>query len=206
MAKNSMIFKSNADDKKKEKKTDRRTLYTRKVIMDSYIQLLKEKPREKIKITELCQLAEINRCTFYLHFVDIHDVEDSIEKELFEKFRNYVQTQKSAHKNRQALSDSFLEKMLHDDTYVTLLSVQQSKSPLIDLMKDYYQNELNTSLPPDNHLSDRQKELLYDFVVGGVNAVQMNWIHSGTRHIKEENLLLDKMVQKVMSIKDADSQ
>ena len=72
---------------KKERKTDRRTLYTRKVIMDSYIKLLKEKPRDRIKVTERWRLAEINRCTFYLHFEDIRALAIAIEEKFSAKLK-----------------------------------------------------------------------------------------------------------------------
>jgi len=48
-------------------KTDARTRYTLKVIEKSLITLLKEKPMNKITVKELCELAEINRATFYTH-------------------------------------------------------------------------------------------------------------------------------------------
>lgn len=203
MAQKEYLDKTNTT-KEKTRKTDRRTIYTRKLIMDCYIQLLKEKSREKIRITELCKLAEINRCTFYLHFNNIWEVGDAIEQELFQKFKKFVQTQKTSSPQKQSLSDTFFEKMLHDDTYVTLMSMQQFESPLADFMRDYYLEEMNDSLPPDNNLTAREKELLYDFIAGGVSAVQRNWIQSDTTNLKEENLLLDKIVRAVMSVKKTD--
>lgn len=185
----------------KKRKTDRRTLYTRKVIMDSYIQLLKEKPKEKIKITELCRLAEINRCTFYLHFEDICAVETAIEEELFAKFKDYVSTQNPEVRNRQSISDTFLDTMLHDDTYITLMSVNSSPSFFSGFMESYYQESLRASLPKGHHLSERQQELLYTFIVGGVIAVQRNWIENKD-NIKSENHFLDRMVQQLMRIKE----
>lgn len=186
---------------KKERKTDRRTLYTRKVIMDSYIQLLKEKPKEKIRITELCRLAEINRCTFYLHFEDISAVETAIEEELFEKFKDYVDTQNPDVRNRQSISDTFLDAMLHDDTYTTLMSVNGSSHLFSGFMESYYQETLSSSLPKGHHLSEREQELLYTFIVGGVTAVQRNWIKNNN-NIKSENRFLDKMVQVLMTMKE----
>lgn len=185
---------------KKERKTDRRTIYTKKVIMDSYIQLLKEKPKDKIKITELCRAAEINRCTFYLHFEDINAVEAAIEEELFVKFKDFVETQNPEVRNRLSISDTFQNAMLHDDTYITLMSVC---NPTIfsNFMEAYYQDAFKASLPEGHHLSERKQELLYTFIVGGVTAVQKNWI-TNKDNIKAENHFLDKMVQQLMSIKE----
>ena len=187
------------DTEKKERKMDRRTVYTRKVIMDSYIQLLKEKPKEKIRITEICKLADINRCTFYLHFEDITAVSAAIEEELFEKFKKHVKTQNSKSKDRLSLSDNFIDTMLHDETYRTLMSLSSSSWGLSESMQEFYLNEMKSSLPQGHHLSEREQELLYTFIVGGVTAVEQNWI-SNNANVKEENEFLDKLVQRIMSI------
>ncbi len=65
-----------------EKKPDRRTRYTRQTIRDTMLHLMEEKPFRKITVTELCRLAEINRGTFYLHYLDAEDVLDDIIAEL----------------------------------------------------------------------------------------------------------------------------
>lgn len=51
-------------------KTDRRYLRTRQFIMSAFDQLLGEKPFSKIGVNDIAELANINRSTFYLHFVD----------------------------------------------------------------------------------------------------------------------------------------
>lgn len=188
--------------KKGTRKTDRRTLYTRKVIMDSYIRLLKEKPHEKIKVTELCQLADINRCTFYLHFLDVTDVRSAIEQEIIDKFKKHIETQMHKAKNRKSLSDSFNEKMLNDDAYVTLLGVTGMKSPLFEFMHDFYRLDMESSLPHDSRLTERQRELLYDFIVGGVTAIQVNWLQNGIHHIQEENRFIDHLVHMLINVKN----
>ncbi len=65
----------------KTKKTDRRTLYTKKVIKDAYTELLKKKNYSQITVSEICRLAEINRSTFYLHYLDAYDVLDEISND-----------------------------------------------------------------------------------------------------------------------------
>ena len=43
-------------------------------IADKMKELMKKKPIEKIRITEICQAAEIERSTFYYHFKDKYEV------------------------------------------------------------------------------------------------------------------------------------
>ncbi len=43
------------------KKEDRRTRYTKTVICDALLSLMEKKPFEKISVTEVCRMADINR-------------------------------------------------------------------------------------------------------------------------------------------------
>ena len=60
--------------KEKNRKTDRRTLYTRMVIKDALLSLLADKEYADVTIADLCREAEINRGTFYLHYSNLHEV------------------------------------------------------------------------------------------------------------------------------------
>lgn len=61
---------------------DRRIKYTKKVIKDSLITLLNEKEINKITVSEICKLADINRATFYRYYLDAYDLLDKIKEEL----------------------------------------------------------------------------------------------------------------------------
>ena len=46
-----------------QRKTDRRTLYTRQVIKDALLELLTENTYDRINVTMLCRQAEISRAS-----------------------------------------------------------------------------------------------------------------------------------------------
>lgn len=52
---------------------DARVRYTKLVIKDAFISLLKEKPLNKVTVKEICALAGINRATFYRYYCDFTD-------------------------------------------------------------------------------------------------------------------------------------
>ncbi len=60
---------------------DRRVKKTRKAIKQSFVKLAKDRDVKKIKVSELAELADINRKTFYLHYVDIFAVQEEIQEE-----------------------------------------------------------------------------------------------------------------------------
>lgn len=73
------------------RKSDARVRYTRRVIKESFLSLLREKPVNRITVKEVCQLAELNRATFYAHYSDCFALLESIEQELLEAFRESLQ-------------------------------------------------------------------------------------------------------------------
>jgi AcrR family transcriptional regulator len=74
----------------KTDKTDRRIKYTKMVLKNSFINLLKQKPISKISIKEICGDADINRATFYAHYADQYDLLHQIENELIEGMNRYL--------------------------------------------------------------------------------------------------------------------
>lgn len=61
---------------------DLRITKTRNAIVNSFLSLRSKKPLEKITIRELCQMAMINKSTFYSHYADIYELSDSLENEV----------------------------------------------------------------------------------------------------------------------------
>ena len=63
------------------KKLDRRTLKTRKAIADALAELLTEKELQKVTVQEIADKADVNRVTFYKHYLDVYDLYEKIEQE-----------------------------------------------------------------------------------------------------------------------------
>ena len=63
---------------------DLRIQKTRNSIYEAFIELRGKKPLEKITIKELTDKAKISKQTFYLHYKDIYDLSEHLEKELLD--------------------------------------------------------------------------------------------------------------------------
>lgn len=78
---------------KNQKHLDTRVQYTRTVLKNAMLTLLKEKSYEKITVKELCEAAEINRGTFYLHYASpvalLKDIENQFVSENMQIFDSY---------------------------------------------------------------------------------------------------------------------
>ena len=66
------------------RKLDRRVKYTIMVLKNSLVELLDTKPLEKITVKEICDIADINRGTFYSHFKDQYALYDDLVNEILE--------------------------------------------------------------------------------------------------------------------------
>ena len=67
---------------------DLRQQRTRRNIVNAFITLRNEKPLEKITIRELADKATIHKATFYLHYHDIYELSESLEKEVVDDILN----------------------------------------------------------------------------------------------------------------------
>lgn len=61
---------------------DRRTAKTRKAIIEALAELLTEKELRSVTVKEITDIADINRGTFYKHYLDVYDLYDKMEQEI----------------------------------------------------------------------------------------------------------------------------
>ena len=74
-------------------KTDARVRYTKKVLRESFFECLKKKGSIKdVTVKEVCELAELNRATFYRHYKDCFDLVEQLEDEEIREFRSILES------------------------------------------------------------------------------------------------------------------
>ncbi len=61
---------------------DRRSLRTKRLIRDALAELLMEKSFERITVKDIIERADINRSTFYLHYLDKFDLLEKSSEEI----------------------------------------------------------------------------------------------------------------------------
>lgn len=72
-------------------KTDRRVRRTKALLIQAFVTLLQEKPIKDITVKELCDVADLNRGTFYLHYKDIYDMIEQLETDILNEFQTLIQ-------------------------------------------------------------------------------------------------------------------
>lgn len=72
------------------KKQDLRVIKTKRSIKKVFSDLVTKKPLDKITVTEIAALAEINKGTFYLHYSDIYALFEEFVQDFVEDFTDRI--------------------------------------------------------------------------------------------------------------------
>lgn len=100
---------------------------TKELILKSFLQILKNKPFESITVGDITKIAQINRGTFYLHYIDKFDLLDQIEQQLFAEIGNHIDELQS----RYSSTHTFEKEQEH--LAATLFSVIELHSPILKI-------------------------------------------------------------------------
>ena len=69
---------------------DIRERKTKRSISNAFLQIRSKKPLERITVKELCELAEISKATFYLHYKDIYDLSDNLQQQIIKDILSHL--------------------------------------------------------------------------------------------------------------------
>ncbi|RCX20727.1 TetR family transcriptional regulator [Fontibacillus phaseoli] len=171
----------------KEMKQDRKTRYTRMVLQDSLIELMKIKPINKITIKELCENADINRTTFYAHYTDPYDLLRKIENEALSWAKESLATliKTGRHEALQVLEEVF-QYFVENSNHLQVLMSEQGdihfQRQLITLI--YQECGINPSAEPNGNMDT--KEFYFIFIVTGSVGLIQHWLkHDLNKSAKE---------------------
>lgn len=155
---------------------------TKRALAASLKQLVKEKPLDKITVTDLVELCEVNRQTFYYHFRDIYDLIEWIYvsetarilgdkktaetwQEGFQRIFDYlIENQSFVLNTFHSISREHLERFLYEQTYHLLYDVINEEAVNYSVL-------------------EADKAFIADFYKYGFVGIVLDWISSG---MKEE--------------------
>lgn len=162
---------------------DARIRYTRMVIEEAFLQLLREKPLAKATVTELCQRAQINRATFYKHYLDVPDLLEKMEEKLFDQIRGLYEENVSM-KDRLLKLTRFMKNGM--DKYMPL----GGENGDADLAFKTLNRCLAWSLPMTRRecpgLNDCQLSMLHSAISFAMGGILSRWIQNGMEEAPEK--------------------
>ena len=155
------------------KKTDRRVIYTKKAIRDSFIALQQKKPIEKISVTEICKLADINRGTFYSHYSDPYDLRSCLQNELVDALEKKVTELGVKSLNCAQTLNLFKE---YRELCMIFAGPNADKAALLDIVSKQTDGFLDQHQEYMMDISEKEIEYIRMFMVSIIAITVKKWI------------------------------
>lgn len=170
------------------KKENRKVRYTKKVLQDSLIELMREKPISKITIKALCDKADINRSTFYTHYTDQFDLLRTIEDETISWLKEVAKSliQETKHDVIMPLLVSVMEYIVDNSKHLQVLMSEQGD---INFQKQLFMiiyEICGLNFTENQKTESNSKELYLIFVVNGSVGVIRQWLKNGLSYSANE--------------------
>ena len=173
-------------DKMDGKKLDRRVKYTKTMLKNALVQLMKQQNISTISVKALCDQADINRSTFYSHYNDQYDLLHQVEGEVMDNVRRHL---------KKVLPESFDDKapvfvltriFEYAKENSELFQVLLSENSDYLIQKDIIELSQIVSSQINSMLEPRTKEYLKEFRTAGCISVVQKWLKDGTLESPEE--------------------
>lgn len=159
---------------------------TENKIIDAFIRLLSEKPLPEITVSELCRACGIHRTSFYLHFQDVYDLMNAVERRLAEYYAALFETPAEEYNLGERFRKLFAFIYDHQTFYRAYWQRSQSLRVLDAALSE--QTESKMKLTAAQHGFQTETELRFHqiFFKAGLAALIGYWLSRGCPETPEE--------------------
>ena len=157
-------------------------------IEKTFLQLIQKKNLDEISVSTICEIAKLNRSTFYANYLDIYDLVEKIKDKMANEFAQFQlsQNSKQDHIGYLNLFKHIKENQIFFKTYFKLESISISPATQynVNMAEKYYNNQYI-----DYHI---------EFFRAGLNAIIKKWLNNDCKESPEEmaNILLNEYKNK----------
>lgn len=177
-----MDHKWYSTEKQAQVKTDKRKRHTRHLIIKAFMELINKYSLSKVTVKEICQKADINRTTFYKHFLDIYDLMDQITTELTLSIHGENPPQSI----KALLPLKFFELVYNNQGfYLAFFNSSIPSSYILDVYEGMTTGFMNTS-PIYGDMDPKVVKYLFDYQLSGMAALISAWISGGCEESPED--------------------
>ncbi|MDY3281523.1 TetR/AcrR family transcriptional regulator [Dysosmobacter sp.] len=171
---------------------DRRARRTRRLLKESLLELMQEKPFSQISVRDVTERADVNRTTFYLHYTDTARLLQSVEEDLLSDARTLIDAhlqETVAEHTLRPVFEPILDFTVAHRTVCTVLFENNEASQFTGHLQRLFQRSGGEIVqawfrPRD----DRQLSYLLEFVACGLIGLIAEWFRRGMDLPREELL------------------
>lgn len=155
---------------------DRRARYTKTLLRDCLLALLKEKPLHRVTVSELCRAAGINRSTYYTHYANPFDQLAQLEAELLNNL-SHIMARSTGQKPDLDIITEICQ--YYWDNRALFLLLDTSNAGMTFNQKEISalkQCVFSTWERQSYQYSGLEREYAYTYVIAGTNGVLHKWL------------------------------
>lgn len=145
---------------------DLRIEKTRCAIRNAFLQLRSKKPLEKITVKELSELANINKATFYLHYHDIYDLSESLERDVVRECLHGIEQPENIFTDNQSFIKELMETFIANEQLIKILFEGNRSSSFMNIFEEELYKIIYTAYP-DYQPSPKNKMVMTFLIYGG---------------------------------------
>ena len=156
-------------------KNNQRTRLTKMLLRESLIDLMHKKSVNKITIKEICEQAQLNRSTFYLHYADQFALLDDIKQEMIEKTKEFLDNIDSKIDSISYII-TLLDYIKENGDIFKMLFCQQENASFQTLFLDNTMKHIRESM--FHSCPAKLSNYVYCFILQGCSHMIQEWINS----------------------------
>lgn len=153
---------------------DRRNKKTEKAFTDALLHFLKKKDLNKITVAQLCDYVDMNRGTFYLHYLDIYDLMDKVEQKLVDSI--FVGKPDEPQSFQCDILDAFEYIKENKEIYKIILTDRTANGFTNKLCQKIIDRSKPQLINIVGNLDDKLAENVSMFYIGGAAALLHGWV------------------------------
>ena len=166
-----------------DQELNRQALRSRAAIQEALIELLEEKPYQKITITEISEKSGLTRSTFYAHFETKDQLLDSVVNELLDEFFELLYARSGINDDFErdlTINISFFEIWQKNPDVIKTLNSVDFDCRLVERLKAYWQKHADEVLNKfDPNRSPQMTRYLNSFLAYSYVGILKQWLFEG---------------------------
>lgn len=152
---------------------DYRKQKSRQKIINSFIELRSRKPIERLTVVELCEKAGINKSTFYVHYRDVYDLSEQLEKELTDSIVDSIGRPETVFEDTETFIRELFQAYSAKKSLIQILFSGSRSSALPRLVEQSIKELVFRMRPEYRKDAEKKIELSYR-IYGGFYAYMQN--------------------------------
>lgn len=177
-------------------RNDRRTKYTLDAIKKAFVDALLRQPINKITVRDICQAADINRGTFYLHYQDIYALLEALELECADELIAIIQQPHNVFTGDfTAFMLNLLQYFEENPHTELILQHPASTGKGIQRVIDFTYQQYVSQWPQYGKVSESEIDCMMNYTWYGVLHAQRKWQESGACKKEEFVTIIARLLE-----------